>query len=302
MEHNERFVYWAGNSMPYSLLERARGAAEAGYTEISSFTGDLHAIDSSGQSLASVRRELDNLGITLNATDPLLDWYPSYDPASPIGVAVEYGGPHLVTTEDDVLRWASELGFEYLTLVAPFDDPSGRHEDPPTSPDAEVVESLGRFADRAAAVGVRPHLEVIPTTKIANLGVALSYVTQVGRPNLGLLIDTYNLGRAGTDPAELDEIPYELIFQLQLADAPRAAVGENYFDDAFTARSWPGHGDLAVAEMVQRIAAKGPLPPTGMEVFNERLHALSPAEAAGESLAELRSFLTGLGIDARVCR
>lgn len=296
MEPETRLVYWAGNSMPHPLIDRARGAAEAGYTEISSFTGDLLALDAEGIPLASVRRELEALGITLTATDPLLDWYPSYNPAVPVGVAVEYGGPHLAATEDDVIRWAGELGFEFVTLVAPFDDPSGRHENPPTSSEEEVVEALGRFADRAAGAGLRPHLELIPTTKVPDLDTALRLVQAVGRPNLGLLIDTYNLGRAGTDPAELDTVPCGLVFQLQLADGPAAPVGENYFDDAFTARSWAGTGGLPVAAMVERLAAKGPLPPTGAEVFNARLHSLSPAVAAAESLSATREFLSRLSM------
>ena len=65
---------------PTPLLDRARGAAEAGYKEISTFMGDLFELEARGGSLADLRRELDGIGVTLNATDPLLDWYPSYNP------------------------------------------------------------------------------------------------------------------------------------------------------------------------------------------------------------------------------
>ena len=287
-------VYWAGNSMPYGLLERAEGAAAAGYEVVSCFVGDLVEIERAGTPLHSVRRRLDELGVELNTLDPYLAWYPGYDPAAPVGVAVEYGGPHLSATEEDLLRWAGELGATYVSTVAPFDDPSGRFENPPEASFDAIVDSLGSFADAAANAGLRPHLEVIPTTKVADLQTALELVQAVGRRNLGILVDTYNLGRAGIGAAELEAIPHELVFQLQLADAPRAAVGDNYFDDAFAARSYAGEGELGVAEMVARLAAMGPLPPTGPEVFNEQIHGLDPAAAAAESLVATREFLAGL--------
>jgi sugar phosphate isomerase/epimerase len=291
MSQEPTLVYWAGNSMPYGLLERADGAAAAGYDVASCFVGDLFELEREGTSLSEVRRRLDQIGVELNTLDPYLAWYPGYDPAAPVGVAVEYGGPHLAATEADLLRWAGELGATYVSTVAPFDDPAGRFENPAEAPFDQVVDSLGRFADAAATAGLRPHLEVVPTTKVADLRTALELVRAVGRENLGILVDTYNLGRAGVEAAELEAIPHELIFQIQLADAPKAARGENYFDDAFFFRSYAGEGELDVAAMVDRIAAGGPLPPTGPEVFNEEIHGLAPADAAAQSLAATREFL-----------
>lgn len=287
-------VYWAGNSMPFGLLERAEGAAAAGYGVVSCFVGDLVELDQRGIAPATVRKRLDELGVEMNTIDPYLAWYPGYDPAAPVGVAVEYGGPHLSATEEDVLRWAGELGATYVSTVAPFDDPSGRFENPAEASFEAIVDSLGSFADTAATAGLRPHLEVIPTTKVGDLDLALELVQAVGRRNLGLLLDTYNLGRAGVTADNLEAVPQELIFQLQLADAPRAERGDNYFDDAFTSRSYAGEGELEVGEMVARIAARGPLPPTGPEVFNEQIHGLDPALAAAESLVATREFLAGL--------
>ncbi|MBN9623239.1 MAG: sugar phosphate isomerase/epimerase, partial [Actinobacteria bacterium] len=290
-----QLVYWAGNSMPYSLLDRAEGAAAAGWSTVSCFVGDLLDLERSGTPLRSVRARLEELGVELNTLDPYLAWYPGYDPAAPVGVAVKYGAPHLGATEADLLRWAAELGATYVSTVAPFDDPSGQFENPADASFEEVVDSLGRFADAAATAGLRPHLEPIPTTKVADLDMALALVNAVGRENLGLLLDTYNLGRAGLAPAELDQVPRELIFQIQIADAKRQAVGDNYFDDGFSSRLFAGDGELEAVEMMRRIAAKGPLPPSGPEVVSERMDALDPATAAAESLAATRRLLEEIG-------
>jgi sugar phosphate isomerase/epimerase len=286
-------VYWAGNSISHPILKRAEGAAEAGYKVISCVAGDLVELDREGTPLSTVRRRLDELGLELNTIDPYLGWYPGYDPT--VGVAVEYGGDHLAATEADILRWAEELGATYVSTLAPFDDPSGRHQNPARASREEMVEALGNFADAAAKVGLRPHLEPIPTTHIGDLATALELVEAVDRPNLGLLIDTYNLARSGDRPEDLDPVPHELVFQLQLADAAAEAVGENYFDDAVT-RRFAGDGELDAAAMVERLLAKGPLPPTGAETINyEWLDKLEPAEAAALSIESTRRFLAGLG-------
>lgn len=290
-----QLVYWAGNSMPYSLLERAEGAAAAGWDTVSCFVGDLFDLERSGTSLSSVRARLDEIGVELNTLDPYLAWYPGYDPAAPVGVAVKYGAPHLGATQDDLLRWAAELGATYVSTVAPFDDPSGEYENPADASFEEIVESLGRYADAAASAGLRPHLEPIPTTKVPDLDTALALVGAVGRENLGLLLDTYNLGRAGLKPAELEKVPRELIFQIQIADAKRQAVGSEYFADAFSSRLFAGEGELEAVEMMRVLAAKGPLPPSGPEVVSERMDALEPASAAAESMAATRRLLAEIG-------
>jgi sugar phosphate isomerase/epimerase len=136
----------------------------------------------------------------------------------------------------------------------------------------------------------------MPTTHIGDLATALALVEAVGRPNLGLLLDTYNLGRSGDGPDDLDKVPRELVFQLQLADGAAEPVGENYFEDAVT-RLFAGEGALGAAAMVERLVAKGPLPPTGPEVINsERLDKLDPAVAAAESMEQTRRFLADLGV------
>lgn len=287
-------VCWAGASLSHPLLDRAEGAASAGFEIISCVVGDLVELEEAGTSLGSVRRRLDELGLELNTIDPYLGWYPGYDPA--VGVAAEYGGSHLGATEEDLLRWADELGATYITTIGPFDDPAGRHENPPRASFEEMVEALGNFADAAAKAGLRPHLEPMPTTHIGDLATALALVEAVGRPNLGLLLDTYNLARSGDGPDDLDKVPRELVFQLQLADAAAEPLGENYFDDAFS-RLFAGEGELGAAAMVERLLAKGPLPPTGPEVISsERLDKLDPAVAAAESMEQTRRFLADLGV------
>ena len=196
-------------------------------------------------------------------------------------------------TEEKLFRWADELGATYVSTLGTFDGP--------TAPFDEAVDALGRFADRATARGLRPHLEPIPSTKVHDLTAGMDLVRAVGRPNLGLLLDTYNLGRAGVDPAELDAVPIELVFQVQIADGVGIEDGADYFADSFHHRGLPGEGSFPVLEMMAALARQGPLPPCGPEVLNAELHALHPRDCGPRSGEAMRKLLedTLAGISRR---
>lgn len=269
-------LFWAANSMPYHILERAEAVAPGGYAAMSCMVGDLAAWEASGRTIKELRRELDARGVTVSTFDPYLAWYPGFDPENPTGVAAKYS-EHLVMTEEKLFRWAEGLGATFVSTIATFDGPAAPYD--------AVVDSLGRFVDNSAEHGIRPHLEPIPSTKVHDLTDALALVQAVNRPNLGLLLDTYNLGRAGTQPAELDAVPHELVFQLQIAGGVGLEDGADYFADAFHLRTLPGEGDFPVTEMITALIRKGPLPPSGPEVLNPELHALHPRDC-GPLVAE----------------
>jgi sugar phosphate isomerase/epimerase len=276
-------VFWASNSMPHAILERAEAVGPGGYVAMSCMVGDLAAWEDSGRGTKELRRELDARGVHVSTIDPYLAWYPGFDPNHPTGVAAKNGAPHLVMSEEKLFRWADDLGATYVSTLGTFDGPA--------VPFDAAVEALGGFAERAADQGLRPHLEPIPSTKVHDLAAALALVQAVDRPNLGLLLDTYNLGRAGVEPFELDVVPLELVYQLQLADGAGLEDGADYFADAFHHRSLPGEGNFPAAEMIAALARKGPLPPAGPEVLNAELHALHPRECGPHAAEVTRRFL-----------
>jgi sugar phosphate isomerase/epimerase len=282
-EHPEpELIYWASNSMPHHILARAEAVGPGGYAGMSCMVGDLAAWEASGRPLAELRRELDARQVRVTTIDPYLAWYPGFDPVNPTGVAAKHR-EHLVMDEEKLFRWADALGATYVSTLGTFDGPA--------VPFDEAVEALGGFAERAGAHGLRPHLEQIPTTKVHDLDDALALVRAVDRPNLGLLLDTYNLGRAGIAPEELEAVPLELVFQLQLADGSGIEDGVDYFADAFRKRALPGHGSFPDVEMIAALARQGALPPSGPEVLYPELHALVPREAGLLAAAATRRFL-----------
>lgn len=280
----DSLVLWAANVIQGDLLERAQAAAANGFGSISVTALDLERWTQGGRSLAELRGECERIGAGVSAVDPYLGWYPGWDPAAFDGEGAEM----LRASEADALRYGEELGAPFLTIVGPFDEERAEL--------AEVVESLGAFADRAARHGIKPHLEPIPGSRVDCLEYALALVEAVDRDNLGLLIDTYNLARGGESVESLRAVPRRRVFQVQLADATREQKGATYFDDALHHRLLPGEGELAIDPYLEVLVKDGALPPTGPEVFSDRLAGLSTDEAAATAAGRCRGYLRSLGI------
>lgn len=275
-------LFWAANSMPHHILDRAEAVAPGGYAAMSCMVGDLAGWEATGRSIKDLRHELDARGVHVSTIDPYLAWYPGFDPENPTGIAAKHA-EHLVMSEEKLFRWAEALGATHVSTLGTFDGP--------TAPFEEAVDALGQFADRAAEHGIFPHLEQIPSTTVHDLDDALAFVQAVSRPNLGLLLDTYNLGRAGIAPEALEAVPHELVFQLQIAGGAGLEDGEDYFADAFFHRTLPDEGSFPVAEMIAVLARKGPLPPSGPEVLNAELHALHPRDCGPRSADATRALI-----------
>ncbi|HEY1777723.1 MAG TPA: sugar phosphate isomerase/epimerase family protein [Solirubrobacteraceae bacterium] len=270
---------WCGCVISHDLYARAEAVTAGGYTAMSALCGDFAALERSGSTLAQIAAELRAREARVSVIDPFLAWYPSFN----VG---DDAGPHadsLNTTEENMLRYADAVGAESMTLLTPFSgDPAPRDQ---------VVQALGALADRVAEHGLRVHLEVVPTSQVPDLETGWGIIREVDRPNAGLVLDTFHLGRSGADPAMLDEIPLEKVFHLQLCDASREPVVADYFEEAVTYRDFPGEGELGVADYVRHLYRDGRLPTCGPEVFSPELTTLSAADAGRLCAERARSFL-----------
>ena len=149
---DRNLVLWAGCVMERDLLERAEAVVAGGFSCMSVICGDLVAHERAGGSVRDLARELDARGAPIPILDPFLAWYPGWTGAQVTGAQ----GDAQNIDPDTVLRYAEEVGARSLSVLAPF------HGDP--APREEVLDALGRFADRAAAIDLQLHIEVIPTS------------------------------------------------------------------------------------------------------------------------------------------
>lgn len=191
----------------------------------------------------------------------------------------------------EALEIGAALGATAAVAVPFFDEGS--------IPYPQVVEDFGRFCDIAARYGIEIHIEFIPFWGVPDLPGAAAIVAAADRGNAGIVVDTWHLQKGSRDfPRDMEllrTLPGRWLKHVQLADADRAAHAETLAGDVMF-RKFPGEGELALAEMVAIIAAKGGLASIGPEVVNAGLAGMPLAEIGEQAGRTTRNLLAQVGI------
>lgn len=220
--------------------------------------------------LAGARRTLDRCDVGAAYVDPLLTALPGSP--GPGDVAPEHGR-FFAHGEDDCFRVAEAVGAETIN-VAHF---LGR-----AVPVPALVDAFGGLCDRAAVRGLGLVLEFIPGTGVPDLATALTVVTGCGRPNAGVLLDTWHLARSGGDLDDVRSAPSGTLRAVQLSDRVAGPDPSAYVP--MSDRLLPGEGDLPLGEIVAAARANHPAVTLSVEVFSAELRDLAPADAAGRAV------------------
>jgi len=279
---DRHLVLWAGCVIAHDLFARAEAVVAGGFSAMSILSGDLVALEREGRSIRETARELRARGAPPEILDPFLAWYPGWEGST---VGGDHAGSQNVDA-DTILRYAEEIEARSLSVLTPF---SGRR-----APREAVVEALGSFADRAAAQDLRLHVEVIPTSMAPDLASGWDLVQGVGRDNVGLVLDTFHLGRGGCTVQELSQIPADRIFHVQLCDGPSRPRLPDFFEEAVTIRDFAGEGELGVLELCRCLETMGGLRSVGPEVFSEELRTMEPADVGRLCRAKTNAFLASV--------
>ena len=170
---------------------------------------------------------------------------------------------------------------------------------PGHAPIAQVTESFGTIADKAASHGLHCVLEFIPIWGIGDLATAWEIVRTVNRSNVGLAFDFWHYIRGGPDHSLLRSIPGDKISYVQVADAEAALpANRTLFDDCLFHRLPPGEGELPINQLLEILKEIGGLQRVGPEVFSAALDRMS-ADAIAEALrAPYWGALAKAGISA----
>jgi sugar phosphate isomerase/epimerase len=114
------------------------------------------------------------------------------------------------------------------------------------------IDQIGVLADMLAERGAAAALEFAPGSTFPDLVSARDAVRQIGRGNLGLMIDTMHFARSGSSLADLEALaPGEIVY-VQLCDAPRTDRFDTYLEEAMYERMAPGAGELPLKEILAR--------------------------------------------------
>jgi sugar phosphate isomerase/epimerase len=270
-------VLCAGTVLGSSFRDRVEAASAAGYRGITLWAPDYHRALADGLSPADMRAMLDDHGLELGELDGVTQWLPGSSDAPQSPEAAEFTVP-----EDVFWEMADALGGRSLNVVEIFGAPV--HEE-------SAAEAFAGLCDRAAAHGLLAHLEPLPWSGIRDVNAAAGIVRLAGRPNGGILLDTWHHFRAGLGVADLVPEVTAHIVGIQINDAPAAAEAD-LMDESMRRRLLPGHGAADVAGTLRALRAAGVDAPIGVEVFSDALSTLGPAEAARRAADAARHVLS----------
>ena len=270
-------VLCAGTLGHVGLEERCVVAAEAGFTGVSLFLGDLQRLRDAGRSDADIRALLRDHGLAVAELDPLMSWVPG----AGLGAgASEEGEGFFGFGEADFYAAAELVGARSINAVLYSEKPV---------PTDTVAEAFAGLCDRAKEHGLLVHLEFLPWTQLRDVHAALAIVEAAGRENGGVMFDAWHHFRSGVENAAL-EVVAARVTAIQLDDAP-AQAEEDLVAETLQRRRLPGEGDADLVEMMRRLGAGGCRAPVGVEVFSDELKKLPARETAQRAADTTRAVL-----------
>lgn len=244
---------------PWPLRERVEVAREAGFTGIGLLHEDLLRYERQ-IGLGGIRDLLGELGVRHLELEMIFDFAANGERRQ-----------RAERVKADLLRAAAVLEPRHIKV--------GSGLEQPWLPRREFARGFGRLCDEAAAAGTKVALEPMPFAEFPTPLAALAAVELADRPNGGLMLDVWHVARSRPQPGfdDLRELPGELIFGVELSDAP-AAAAEPLIAETLDRRLLCGDGDLDIAGFAEAVRAAGFGGPFGVEILS--------AEHRGHGLRE----------------
>lgn len=257
---------------PFPLERRMQAAAQAGFTGIGLWYGDLLQQEQQAGGFAALGRRLDALGFEFIELESLTNWFSEGE----------------TRRQSDswrklFLRAAAELGARHLKVIPPMPGQDIEH--------STLVDAFGTLCREAAVEGLGIAMEMMPMAGLPTLAENLAVTQAAAAPNGGLLLDIWHLQRCGHgDFQDLAAIPASAVAAMELNDAP-GSHGPDLFHDTLNDRLPCGEGDFDVSGFVRALWQAGYRGPVGVEILSPRFRALEPEEAARISHDTTRAAL-----------
>ena len=142
-----------------------------------------------------------------------------------------------------------------------------------------LIEQYAALCDDAAQhTDAKVAYEIIPfDPNVHTLEDGLRLVTEAARPNGGLAIDTWHMGKLRIAPEELKRIPGEYLAWVELSDGPVEYMPDP-IDEVINHRRLPGEGEFDIPGYIEACQAVGYDGPWGVEVLSEELRNLPMEE------------------------
>lgn len=183
---------------------------------------------------------------------------------------------------EKMLSMAATLGAKMILVAA--NTAECRAED--------IVPDLTWLCAQAEKLGIRVAYEGMAWSTVINrCDLAWDIIQQVNASNLGLVIDAFHIYAKQRTIADLEGIPAEKIYLLQLSDLTIQQPIAEIKQVARHARLLPGEGNFPLADLLAYLDRLGYSGPVGLEVFNDSYHQDNCHFTAKRAMQALESVL-----------
>ncbi|SCX12356.1 sugar phosphate isomerase/epimerase and 4-hydroxyphenylpyruvate domain-containing protein [Mycolicibacterium fluoranthenivorans] len=253
-------------SLSGSLVEKLHACAAAGFDGVEIFEPDLIAGDHSPEEIRQLARRL---GLSLDLYQPLRDLEGVDDAV--FADNLRRAGATFAT--------ARRLGIDTVLVCSNVATAT-------IDSDEVSAQQLRQVGEVAAGYGVRIAFEALAWGRfIDDYRRAWRVVELAAHPNVGVCLDSFHVLSRGHDPSQIEDIPGDKIFYLQLADAP--ALSMDVLSWSRHHRLFPGEGSFDLAGFVRHTLAAGYTGPLSLEVFNDTFRQTDPGHTAVHALRSL---------------
>ncbi|HYZ32970.1 MAG TPA: TIM barrel protein [Crenalkalicoccus sp.] len=250
-----------------SLPDKLEAAAAAGFDAVEIFENDLLTFDGSAREAGRMAADL---GLAVAIFQPFRDFEAMPEPQRARNL-------DRAERKFDTMQ---ALGTDLVLVCSNVQSAA--------MPEPErAAADLREMAERAGRRGLRIGYEALAWgTHVNRWRQAWEIVRRADHPALGLVLDSFHTLCLGDDLAGLAEtVPAEKLAFLQLADAPRLSMDALSWSRHF--RSFPGQGELPVAEFLRAVLEAGYAGPLSLEVFNDEFRAAPSRRIARDGLRSL---------------
>lgn len=250
-----------------SIVDKLHAAADAGFDAVEIFEPDLVVARQSPEELRALS---DRLGLALSLYQPFRDAE---------GVGEEAFGA-VLRRADAKFALMDRLGIDTVLVcsnvaTATVDD------------DAVSASQLARLADLAAIRGMRIAYEALAWGRyVDDYRRSWRIVELAAHDALGVCLDSFHILSRGHDPADIERIPGEKIFFVQLADAPLLAM--DVLSWSRHHRLFPGEGGFDLPSFLAHVVRAGYRGPLSLEVFNDTFRQTDAWRTARHAHRSLR--------------
>jgi 4-hydroxyphenylpyruvate dioxygenase len=241
------------------LSEKLQAIAAAGFRGVEIFENDLLSYQGTPTDVA---KEIADLGLTLITFQPFRDFEGMPDTQR----------RRTFDRAERKFDLMQELGCASLLVCSNVSPEASGGID-------RAAADFRELGERAAKRGLKVGFEALAWGRhINDYRDAWEVVRRANHPAVGLVLDSFHIYARKTDLRQLNAIPGDRIFLVQLADAPWLEMDVLSWSRHF--RCFPAQGDLPLVDFMAAVVATGYQGDLSLEIFNDQFRAGSPRAVA----------------------